>query len=184
MFVVLRDQTARLNRLVRDVLSVAKLESGDLALQIEPLSLIPVLRQAVDEVGARGARSFHMPYAPILPLVMADKDRLTDVLVNLLDNADKYSPEGSEVRIEVRPTETEVIVSVIDSGPGLTDDDLSRVFDKYYRAETGDAQRAYGYGLGLYVCHRLIEAQRGRIWARRRPEGGASFSFSLPVSES
>jgi two-component system sensor histidine kinase KdpD len=162
---------------------VASLESGRVALQIEPLSLMPVLRQAVEQVGARGKRAFGLPYAPLLPLVMADRDRLTEVLVNLLDNADKYTPSASEVWVEVRPTETQVVVSVLDSGPGLPPEDLDRIFDKFYRAEAGDAQRAYGYGLGLYVCRRLIEAQGGQIWAANRPEGGASFSFSLPVAE-
>lgn len=182
MFVVLRDQASRLNRLVGDVLSAASLEAGDFALQLEPISLMPVLRQAVDQIAARGGRPTSIPYAPVMPLVMADRDRLTEVLVNLLDNADKYSPPGSGIAIEVRPTETEVILSVIDHGPGLPASDLTRVFDKFYRAEAGDAQRAYGYGLGLHICRLLIEAQRGRVWAENRPGGGAAFSLSLPVA--
>jgi two-component system sensor histidine kinase KdpD len=113
---------------------------------------------------------------------MADRDRLMEVLVNLFDNADKYSAPNAKVQIEVRPTETEIILSVLDAGPGLPEQDLERVFDKFYRAEAGDSQRAYGYGLGLYICRRLVEAQGGRIWATNRPSGGARFSFALPVS--
>jgi two-component system sensor histidine kinase KdpD len=182
MFSVMRDQAARLNRLVREVLSLASVESGDLALNLEPLSVMPVVDQAIQEMTARDGGRFHRPYAPVLPLVMADRDRIMEVLVNLLDNADKYSPPDAKVQIEVRPTETEVILSVLDFGPGLPERNLERVFDKFYRAEAGDSQRAYGYGLGLYICRRLVEAQGGRIWATNRPGGGASFSFALPVA--
>ena len=182
MFSIMRDQIARLNRLVKDVLSMTRLESGDLALQLEPVSVMSVLKQAVEQVGARGARAFHLPYSPVLPMVMADRDHVTEVLVNLLDNADKYSPPSRDIRVEIRPTETEVVVSVLDSGPGLRTEDLERIFEKFYRAEAGDSQRAYGYGLGLYVCRLLTEAQGGRIWAANRPEGGSSFSLALPVA--
>ncbi len=182
MFAVMRDQAARLNRLVTEVLSLASLESGDLALNLEPLSVMPVVDQAIEEMAARGEGRFQKPYAPVLPLVMADRDRLMEVLVNLFDNADKYSAPNAKVQIEVRPTETEIILSVLDAGPGLPEQDLERVFDKFYRAEAGDSQRAYGYGLGLYICRRLVEAQGGRIWATNRPSGGARFSFALPVS--
>jgi K+-sensing histidine kinase KdpD len=163
-------------------LSLASLESGDLALNLEPLSVMPVVDQAIEEMAARGGGRFQKPYAPVLPLVMADRDRLMEVLVNLFDNADKYSAPNARVQIEVRPTETEIILSVLDTGPGLPEEDLERVFDKFYRAEAGDSQRAYGYGLGLYICRRLVEAQGGRIWATNRPSGGARFSFALPVS--
>jgi K+-sensing histidine kinase KdpD len=115
-------------------------------------------------------------------MVMADRDHVTEVLVNLLDNADKYSPPTSDIHVEIRPTETEVVVSVLDSGPGLRVADLERIFEKFYRAEAGDSQRAYGYGLGLYVCRLLTEAQGGRIWAANRPEGGSNFSLALPVA--
>lgn len=183
MFTVLREQAERLSRLVDEVLDVARLESGDLALNLEPTSLMPVLQQAAEAVAARGNRPIRLPFAPVLPLVMADRERLLEVVTNLLDNADKYSPPEAEVRVEVRATEEEVFVSVIDTGPGLPPQDLERVFAKYYRAERGDAQRAYGYGLGLYICRRLIEAQGGRIWAANRPEGGAVFTFTLPVAK-
>lgn len=183
MFGILRDQTLRLNRLVRDVLSMTRIETGDLAVQIEPVSVMPILQQTVDQISARGERSFNLPYAPVLPLVMADRDCLAEVLANLLDNADKYSPPEAAVEVEVRATEREVVLSVLDAGPGLSEGDLDRVFDKFYRAERGDSQRSYGYGLGLYVCRRLIEAQDGRIWAENRSEGGARFSLALGVDQ-
>jgi two-component system sensor histidine kinase KdpD len=86
------------------------------------------------------------------------------------------------VVIDVRADQTEVTLSVRDYGPGLPPGDLDRVFEKFYRADTSDSQATYGYGLGLYICRRLVEAQSGRIWAENAPGGGAIFSFTLPVA--
>ncbi|MBF8286178.1 MAG: histidine kinase, partial [Anaerolineales bacterium] len=143
------------DRLVRDVLNTARIESGDLALHPEPISVLPVIQQVVEQTRPRTAdRLIHLPTKPGLPLVLADRDRVAEVLTNLLDNADKYSPRGTDILIEVQADQTEVTLAVRDSG----------------------------YGLGLYVCRQLIEAQGGRIWAENAPGGGAVFSFTLPVA--
>jgi K+-sensing histidine kinase KdpD len=107
---------------------------------------------------------------------------VAEVLSNLLDNADKYSPPGQPVVVDVRAEQSEVTVSVADRGRGLPPGVVDRVFDKFYRGDNSDSQAVYGYGLGLYVCRRLIEAQGGRIWAENGPQGGAVFSFALPVT--
>jgi len=183
MFLILDQQTQRLDRLVRDVLSAARLEAGELVLHPEPISLLPIVQQVVEQTQARTAqRSFCLPTKPGLPLVFADRDRVAEVLANLLDNADKYSPPGKEVSIEVGADQTGVTLSVRDFGPGLPADDLDRVFEKYYRTDSSDSQAAYGYGLGLYVCRQLVQAQGGRIWAENHPDGGAVFSFMLPAA--
>lgn len=183
MLTILNQQIERLDRLVRDVLSAARVESGDLALQAEPISVLPIVQQVAEQVRARAIdRPFSLPTKPGLPLVFADRDRLAEILSNLLDNADKYSPLGQQVVIEARADESEVTLSVRDSGRGLLPSDLDRIFDKFYRADSSDSQAAYGYGLGLYVCRRLLEAQGGRIWAENHPDGGAVFSFTLPVA--
>lgn len=183
MFAILEQQTERLDRLVRDVLNAARLEAGELVLHCEPLSVLPIVRQVVDQVRARSAdRPFRLPITPGLPLVFADRDRVAEVLANLLDNADKYSPPGREIVIEARANEVEVTLSVRDAGRGLPPGDLNRVFDKFYRADSSDSQAAYGYGLGLYVCRRLVQAMGGRIWAENAPNGGAVFSFTLPIA--
>ncbi len=182
MLVILDEQIGRLDRLVRDVLSTAHLEAGDLVLHAEPVSVLPVVQQVVEQTRARAVqRPFHLPTKPGLPLVFADRDRLAEVVANLLDNADKYSPPGKEVTIDVRADQTEVTLSVSNAGDGLASNDLERVFDKFYRADSSDAQTAYGYGLGLYICRRLVEAQGGRIWAENGSNGGVVFSFALPT---
>jgi K+-sensing histidine kinase KdpD len=182
MFAILEQQTARLDRLVSDVLNAARIESGQLVLHQEPLSLLPVVNQVTEQVRARSSnRAILVADKPGLPLVYADRDRVGEVLANLLDNADKYSPPGEAIAIDVRADQEEVTVSVRDAGPGLPAETLERIFERFYRTDSSDGQAAYGYGLGLYVCRRLIEAQGGRIWAENQTAGGAAFSFALPV---
>ncbi len=182
MFAILDQQTARLDRLVQDVLNAVRLESEELNLEMEPVSVIPLIHEVVEQTRPRtNNRQFLIRGKPGLPLVYADRDRVAEVLSNLLDNADKYSAPDGRVQIKLRADETTVTISVQDEGPGLPDEVLARVFDKFYRTDGSDSQRAYGYGLGLYVCRRLVEAQGGRIWAENHPEGGAVFSFSLPA---
>jgi signal transduction histidine kinase len=183
MFTIMGQQVERLDRLVQDVLNAARLEAGELVLHPEPVSVLPVVQQVADQMRARAAdRPIQLPTKPGLPLVFADRDRLAEVLANLLDNADKYSPHGRAIDVEVQANQTDVTITVHDAGRGLPPGDLERVFEKFYRADGSDAQAAYGYGLGLYVCRRLIEAQHGRIWAENALDGGAAFSFTLPVA--
>lgn len=183
MLSILNQQTDRLERLVRDVLSAARIESGDLVLQPEPMSVLPIVQQVVEQARARTHhRPFRLPTKPGLPLAFADRDRVAEVLANLLDNADKYSPPGTQVIIEARADQTEVTLSVRDLGPGIPPGEIDRLFEKFHRADSSDSQAAYGYGLGLYVCRRLVEAHGGRIWAENHPQGGAHFSFTLPIA--
>jgi PAS domain S-box-containing protein len=184
MFAVVNEQTQRLDTLVRDVLNAEHLEAGELVLHTEPISVLPVVRQVADQMRARSThRPLHLPTKPGLPLVLADRDRLAEVLTNLLDNADKYSPPGAPVEVEVRADQVEVTLVVRDAGRGLPPASLEQVFEKFYRADNSDSQSVYGYGLGLYVCRRLIEAHGGHIWAENHPQGGAVFSFTLPVAQ-
>lgn len=184
MFAIMNQQAERLDHLVRDVLNAARLEAGQMLMQAEPISLLPVVQQVADQTRARAGagRTIRLPTKPGLPLVFADRDRVAEVLANLLDNADKYSPPGEPVTVDVRADQTEVTVTIADAGRGLPPGALEHVFEKFYRADNSDSQAVYGYGLGLYVCRRLIEAQGGRIWAENGPRGGAVFSFALPVA--
>lgn len=182
MLQILEQQTLRLERLVQEVLNTARLEAGELILQLEPVSVLPVVQQIIDQVQARtDNHTIRLTEKPGLPMVFTDRDRMSEVLANLLDNAVKYSPPGSEVTIDVRADQTELSVSVRDCGPGVPEAELERIFDKYYRVDSSDSQIAYGYGLGLYVCRLLAEAQGGRVWAENHRDHGAVFSFSLPV---
>ncbi|MFA9406337.1 MAG: ATP-binding protein [Anaerolineales bacterium] len=182
MFSILRQQFVRMDRLVEDVLNTARIEAGEIVVQTEPVSLVPLITQVVEQTRARMThRRIVIPHKPGMPYVLADRDLFSEAFANLLDNADKYSPEQSDISIDVHANQTEVIISVHDSGPGLQDEDLESVFNKFYRSDSSDSQLAYGYGLGLYVSRQLIEVQGGQIWVKNHPEGGAEFSISLPV---
>jgi PAS domain S-box-containing protein len=183
MVPILNQQVEQLDRLVRDVLNMTRIESGVLVLHPEPISVLPIVQQCVAQLRVRAtSRPFSLPTKPGLPLVFADRNQVAEVLLNLLDNADKYSPPGQEVVVDVRANQTEVTLSVRDFGPGLSPSDLERVFEKFHRSDGSDSQMVYGYGLGLYICRRLVEAQGGRIWAENHPTGGAVFSLALPVA--
>ncbi len=184
MFSVFEEQVARLDRLVQDVLNATRIEAGEILLNPEPISITPVVHHTIEQIAVRTpARAIHLADKPGLPLVYADRDRVIEVLTNLLDNADKYSPPDTPILVEVRADQNEVTVAVRDFGGGLPDNDTERVFEKFYRADSSDSQRVYGYGLGLYVCRCLMQIQNGRIWAENHPDGGSVFMFSLPAWE-
>lgn len=182
MLDILDQQTNRLDRLVEGILSTARIEAGELTFHPEPISMMPLLQQLVDQFSTRQAgRGVHLTHKPGLPLAYADRDRVTEVVSNLLDNADKYSPAEQDIFIAVRADQTEITVSIRDQGPGVPLVSIERIFEKFYRLDSSDSQTAYGYGLGLYLCRQLVEAQGGRIWAENHHQGGAVFSFSIPV---
>jgi signal transduction histidine kinase len=182
MLNIIDQQIARLNRLVQDILDADRIEAGELMIQSEPISVLPLVQQVVEQIRARSVkRIIHLHDKPGLPLVFADRDRVAEIITNLMDNADKYSPPNGDIYVEVSADQSEVTLSIRDTGTGVAEDDLIRIFDKFYRTDSSDSQHAYGYGLGLYVCRQLVEAQGGRIWAENYPDGGLMFSFSLPV---
>lgn len=182
MFLILERQVERLDRLVQDVLNASRIEAGELVLQSEPMSVLPVIQEVIDQTRVRtDNRRFNLVAKPGLPFVLADRDRTAEVLANLLDNAHKYSPSGKEIVVEVCADQTEVTLSVRDAGYGIRTDDLEHIFEKFYRADNSDSQPVYGHGLGLYICRQLVNAQGGHIWVENAPNGGAIFSFTLPA---
>jgi signal transduction histidine kinase len=115
-----------------------------------------------------------------LPLVFADEARITQVLGNVISNAVKYSPDGSEVRITGHATPKEVVVTVTDQGLGIPSEEQSHIFERFYRTESAVKRGAPGTGLGLYLTKAIVEAHGGRIWVESDGKHGSKFSFSLP----
>lgn len=181
MHPILEQQILRLNQLVKDVLNVSQIEAGEISVTLEPLSIFPVIRQVADQFKTRSTnRLIEIIDKPGMPLVLADRARVIEIIANLIDNADKYSEQDQKISVEVRANETEVVISVLDYGQGILPNALELIFDKFYRSDNSDSQTVYGYGLGLYVCRLLVEAQGGRIWAENRPDKGSIISFMLP----
>ena len=115
--------------------------------------------------------------------MLGDADRLREVADNLLDNALRYAPAGSHVAVGLRRDGENCVLSVEDSGPGLSEADLARVFDRFYRADSSRDRKSGGMGLGLAIVKAIVESHGGEVSARNRIEGGAMFVVRLPVAE-
>lgn len=174
---------AYLSRLVEDLLSVSRLEGGRLELIRQDVDVMAVLDRAAAEAPLTGHPLRVIPPAdPISAHV--DADRTTQILVNLLENAAKYSPQGSEILVEVGLRGGEVHVAVTDHGIGLPEDDLARLFAPFARAANARDANIPGLGLGLYVSRRLAEAHGGSLAASSDGEGrGSTFTLVLPLSD-
>ena len=176
-----RDEAERLNRLVQNLLEMTRLESGTLRLQHDWHSVEELVGAALRRLGKPlTGRRLDVTLAPDLPLVRMDDVLVEQVLTNLLDNALKYTPAGTPIRIVATASEGRITVEVADRGPGLRPGDEERVFEKFYRG-AGTSQR--GAGLGLAICKAIVEAHGGRLWAHGLPEGGVAFFFTLPMTE-
>ena len=184
----------RLERLVHDLLFVSRVESGGLPLHLTTTALEPLVAEAVQEIEgkypgqeiqarsprpARPARSIDGVIA-----VTADPDRVRQVIVNLLDNAAKYSVEGRPIRVRWTRRGGVARVTVVDRGPGIAPADLSRLFTRFGKLDSVPRAGHVGTGLGLYIARSLVEAMGGAIGVRSRPRLGTAFSFTLPLATS
>ncbi|HTC25268.1 MAG TPA: ATP-binding protein, partial [Gemmatimonadales bacterium] len=174
------EESRRMTRLVANLLEMVRLESGALQVQREWQPLEEVVGVALIRLDERLAgRAVTTTLPPELPLLSIDGLLIEQVLINLIENALKYTPAGTPIEISAQLAQREVIVEVADWGPGLPSGEEARIFDKFYRAR--DLGQAGGAGLGLTICRGIVTAHGGRIWAQNRPGGGASFRFSLPL---
>lgn len=172
----------RLARLIDDLLSVSRMESGKLVLERRPLDLAALVEQTVSPFRAMAPRhTLRRHVQPGLPVIWGDADRLAQVLTNLVGNAIKYSPKGGEVLVAIGHDQWQVRVDVRDHGIGMSDAELGRLFEKFYRAEREEVRHCGGTGLGLYISKRLVEMHGGRIWAESSLGRGSVFSFTLPI---
>lgn len=171
----------RLYRLVEDLLVLSRAERGRVESAMDPILVAHVLRRAVDAEAARWpTRHFIIEYRGELPPVLGEETYVEQVVRNLLTNAAKYSEDGSSIAVTASAVGGEVIVSVLDEGVGISDDDAALVFDLFYRSPLVE-RKASGAGIGLFVSRQLVEAMGGRIWARGRAEGGSEVGFALPA---
>jgi signal transduction histidine kinase/DNA-binding NarL/FixJ family response regulator len=179
--VVLRN-AERMNGLIQDLLDVSALEAGRLRVQLAPYAAGPLVAEALQllepQARAAGVRLSRVNAA--VPPVRADRERVLQVLSNLLGNAVKFTPAGGRVELAVEARGAEVAFTVRDQGPGIAADDLPRVFDRFWQ---GAGMRRGGAGLGLAIARGIVDSHGGRIWAESVPGAGSTFSFTLPVSE-
>jgi two-component system sensor histidine kinase KdpD len=175
------EEADRLNRLVSNLLAMTRLESGAIQVHKEWQPLEEVVGAALTRLDAPLRARPLTTYLPAdLPLVPLDSVLIEQVLINVLDNAIKYTPPGSPLSLSAWTTDGAVTVEVADQGPGLPPGEEQRVFEKFYRAQRpGESS---GAGLGLTICRGIIEAHGGHIWAENRSGGGTAFRFTLPLT--
>jgi signal transduction histidine kinase len=178
-------ETARLRRLVDQMKQVALFEGGATALHRAPVHLPTLLGEALAVLAPvlqRKRITVDRRVPDDLPAVYADADRLTEIVLNLLDNALRHSPEGGSVTVTATTEASLARVSIADSGPGVAAADRERVFERFYRLDPSRAAATGGSGLGLAIVRALVEAHGGTIVLDDGPQGGARFTFTLPLA--
>ena len=173
----------RLQRLVEDLLAASRIDGGVLPMTLGPVELAPQVQQAVVEITSKfRGQAIAQEGADEAIFVQADAHRVQQVLVNLLDNAAKYSPEGSLITVRWRVDADFVVIDVLDAGPGMDNGALDILFTRFGKlAQTARAGHV-GTGLGLFISRQLIEAMGGAIWVETQLGRGSTFSFKLPRS--
>jgi PAS domain S-box-containing protein len=170
--------------LLNDLLDLAKLEAGKMTFHFQTTDLRALISVVADEFSSLLSErhlTVHWSAPDGAAVVMVDAERLQQVLRNLLSNAVKFSPSGGTIAVEMRCTAARAVVSVHDQGPGIPEDELEKVFDKFVQSSTTKTG-AGGTGLGLSICREILTAHQGRIWATNHPHGGAAFLFELPLA--
>lgn len=172
-------EAKRLSALVIELLDAARLEQGKLVGEREPVDLVELAREIARRDSYRGHRISVRAEAPVVGSY--DPRRIGQVIENLVENAAKYSPEETEIRIGVAQRDGHALIEVTDEGIGIPPEDLPQIFDRFHRASNVDDRRFAGMGLGLFICRGIVEQHGGRIWVDSRVGLGSTFHVSLPV---
>ena len=173
------EEAERLNRLVGNLLNMTRLEAGAIHLRLEPCDIQDVIGTTLEHMETRlGRRPVRVEVPQDLELVMMDSALFNHALINLLDNAIKYSSAGTPIEVKITQTPATVDIDICDHGIGIPHGDLEKVFDKFYRVQRPESVN--GTGLGLAICKGIVEAHGGTIHALNRPEGGTIIRVSLP----
>ncbi|HEV7127584.1 MAG TPA: hybrid sensor histidine kinase/response regulator [Ktedonobacterales bacterium] len=172
----------RMQTLIDDLFDTSRIQSGKLALRLEPCDVVALCRQTIDEQVATTGRTITLEAPERAVEVNVDADRLDQVLTNLLGNALKYSPASEAVTVVVGPTARDVRIGVRDHGPGIPPEQLPYLFERFYRVPGISVQSGsgVGLGLGLYICREIVERHGGHIWAESLPGDGSTFWVALP----
>jgi len=177
------DESERLGRIVNQILLASQLDVGRLDLITEAFDAPELLERVAEATRTRSPAHLTVTVAPAegVPPVAADKDRVRQILINLVENAIKYSPDEGTIELGVESFNGLVLFRVLDEGSGIPDDEQARIFDKFYRLDPEMTRGIGGTGLGLYICKELVERMGGRIWTESRSTKGSAFFFELPT---
>jgi PAS domain S-box-containing protein len=172
----------RVNRLIGDLLDLDRMESGRMSIRTADVDINEVLSDSIARAGSSPSVEFKSDLDPRLPIVVGDRDRLVQVVSNLVNNAVKYSPDGGTVTLSSRTEDGFALVSVTDTGVGIPPDEISHVFERFRRVRSGAAQSIPGTGLGLTIVKQIVEMHGGKIWVESAVGHGSAFHFTLPLA--
>jgi two-component system sensor histidine kinase BaeS len=181
---IILDNCRHLVRLLNDLLDLARSDAGRLAVTPVPTEVAPLIEDAVRTMRAQTESSNQTLVAdlePDLPRIDVEADRIRQILVNLLTNAHEYSPEGASIEVTARVLAAEVEIAVTDNGPGIPENQIEHIFERFVRGDAGLTQRVGGTGLGLAISKSLVELHGGTIAVESTPGVGSTFSFRLPA---
>jgi signal transduction histidine kinase len=181
---IILDNTRHLVRLLNDLLDLARSDAGRLAIKPTPTEVAPLVEDAARTIRGQTEKAnqeLTVEIEPELPPVVVDRDRIRQVLVNLLTNAHEYCPERASIRVAAKRVADEVEISVKDDGPGIPPDQLEHIFERFTRGDAGLTQRVGGTGLGLAISRSLVELHGGSIGADSTPGEGSDFHLRLPA---
>lgn len=182
---VILDNCRHLVRLLNDLLDLARSDAGRLAIRPQPTEVAPLVEDVVRTMRAQteaGGQALSEHVQPGLPPINVEADRIRQILVNLLTNAHEYSPEGASIAVSAQAVGAEVEISVSDNGPGIPEDQLERIFERFTRGDAGLTQRVGGTGLGLAISKSLVELHGGSIRAESTVGRGSTFRVRLPIA--
>ncbi len=179
---IIEEESDTLTDLVGNLLDASRLEAGTLAMELHPTRLAPTIRKAVADAEKRAPDyMFHLNIASELPLVQSDARRIQQVIRNLLDNAVKYSPVNKNIELAAYEELGSLVITVTDHGEGIDSNDLSRIFDRFYRVDQTDSRLGGGSGLGLTIARGIVEGHGGTLTVDSVKGAGSTFRVSIPV---
>ncbi|WDF53929.1 ATP-binding protein [Mucilaginibacter sp. KACC 22063] len=174
-------QISKMTRMINGFLNVSRLDSGKIYIDREPFNMVDLLHETEEESRTSFTQNELLFLAETPAFVNADKDKIGQVLTNLISNSVKYSPSGSTIIISCVIDGADVLVTVKDEGIGIAPVDIDKLFDRYYRVESHAMKSIAGFGIGLYLCKEIIEQHKGTIGVNSSPNNGSEFWFRLPL---
>jgi signal transduction histidine kinase len=181
---IIDDEADQLAELVANLLDMSRIEAGTLRVEPRPADLAGLLTECSTRLRVREPeRALELDLPAALPPVLADERRIVQVVDNLLTNAARYTPVGTQIVLRARADGESVAVAVVDRGPGIPADKREQVFEKFVRLDEGDRSAVGGSGLGLAICRGIVQAHGGTIWVESEQGSGSTFAFNLPVCD-
>ncbi|MGD0879547.1 MAG: ATP-binding protein [Anaerolineales bacterium] len=185
-FEIIREEVERLDGLIEDLRTLSRADAGELPIEFQPVSparLMEKVQAMHKQNAARKNIAIELQMDPDLPDISADPGRMVQVVSNLVDNALLYTPEGGNICISAKRLGECLEIRVQDSGPGIAENELQLVFERFYRSDPSRQRNAAGSGLGLAIAKSIVEKHNGRIWAESKPDDGTTIIIQLPVPD-